>query len=168
MNGSLPPVPDGYERRMPRQAEARDLVAVGPDAFGRPCRLSPDAARSWLAMRSAADATGIRLLLISGFRGGGRQEQIVREKLEAGWSLEAILQSVAYPGHSEHHTGRAIDLGSPDCAHLTEGFEATREFGWLRERAREFGFHLSYPRSNPQGMAYEPWHWMWKTGSFDR
>ncbi len=163
MNTVLPPPPDDYERRMPRQGEAQDLVTVGPDALGRECQLSPDAARAWRAMRSAAEKARIRLLLISGFRSRDRQEAIVSEKLQAGWSMEEILQSVAYPGHSEHHTGRAIDLGSPDCAHLTEEFEGTREFGWLRDHAHEYGFRLSYPRSNPHGVAYEPWHWKWQS-----
>jgi len=74
-------------------------------------------------------------------------------------SLADILKVSAYPGYSEHHTGRAVDIGSPDCAHLTEAFEATREFSWLAEHAAGFGFVLSYPRDNPHGIAFEPWHW---------
>ncbi len=23
----------------------------------------------------------------------------------------------------------------------------------------EFGFELSFPENNPQGVRYEPWHW---------
>jgi D-alanyl-D-alanine carboxypeptidase len=65
----------------------------------------------------------------------------------------------AYPGHSEHHTGRAIDLGAPSVAPLEEEFENTPEFAWLRARAGSFGFQMTYPRSNVHGIVYEPWHW---------
>ena len=30
---------------------------------------------------------------------------------------------------------------------------------WLRANADAFGFALSYPRDNPHGLVYEPWHW---------
>lgn len=110
-------------------------------------------------MHFAAESDGARLLLLSGFRSIARQTEIVRRKIEAGKSLEEVLRTSAYPGFSEHHTGRAIDLGSPDCEHLSEAFEATREFHWLTRHASRFGFFLSYPRHNPAGIAYEPWHW---------
>lgn len=155
----LPPPPPDYEKRMPRLDEAARLCGVGADVFGREVRLSPEAADAWLAMRGAAETAGVRLLLISGFRSIERQTEIVRRKLEAGAILEDVLTVSAYPGHSEHHTGRAVDIGSPDCAHLTEAFETTREFLWLAEHAAGFGFVLSYPRDNPHGIAFEPWHW---------
>jgi D-alanyl-D-alanine carboxypeptidase len=45
---------------------------------------------------------------------------------------------------------------------LTAAFARTREFRWLKRHATQFGFHLSYPRGNQQGIAYEPWHWCWR------
>lgn len=165
MTATLPPPPLDYEQRVPRYQDAEDLIDIGPDMFGRACRLSRDAADAWMQMRSAAERAGVRLLLISGFRSRDRQEEIVRKKIEAGLPMDTILRSVAYPGYSEHHTGRAVDLGSPDCAHLTEDFERTRQFEWLRNHAQEFGFRLSYPRANPRSVTYEPWHWMWWKGS---
>lgn len=156
---SLPPAPPGYEHRMPRCAEATSLRAVGVDVFGREVRLTPPAAEAWLAMRQAAEDAGLQLLLVSAFRSIERQTEIVRRKLESGMSLEDILKTSAYPGHSEHHTGRAVDLGSPACAHLTELFAHTPEFAWLDAHAARFGFALSYPRANTRGIAFEPWHW---------
>lgn len=156
---NLPPPPSGYANRLPRLAEETRLCDVGRDAFGREVRLAVDAAAAWAEMRAEAERAGVRLLLLSGFRSVERQAEIVRKKLAAGQTLEAILRVNAYPGFSEHHTGRAVDIGSADCEHLSEAFEATREFAWLREQAARFGFTLSYPRDNPQGIAYEPWHW---------
>ena len=42
---------------------------------------------------------------------------------------------------------------------LLEDFEGTAAFRWLHAHARDYGFPLSYPRGNPAGLAYEPWHW---------
>ncbi|HEY4990089.1 MAG TPA: D-alanyl-D-alanine carboxypeptidase family protein, partial [Opitutaceae bacterium] len=67
----------------------------------------------------------------------------------------------AAPGYSEHHTGRAVDIGVPDEPPLEEGFALTQAFSWLTAHAREFGFALSYACGNPQGIAYEPWHWLY-------
>ena len=65
----------------------------------------------------------------------------------------------APPGCSEHHTGRAVDIGTPHCKVLDEEFEQTEAFDWLVRFAGKFGFRLSYPRGNSCGYAYEPWHW---------
>lgn len=156
---NLPPPPTGYENRLPRFAEETRLCGVGQDASGREVQLAEDAAAAWTAMRAEAERAGVRLLLLSGFRSVERQTEIVRKKLAAGQTLDAILRVNAYPGFSEHHTGRAVDVGSTDCAHLSEAFDTTREFAWLNQHAARFGFTLSYPRDNPYGIAYEPWHW---------
>ncbi len=146
---------------MPLQEEATTLVVVGCDAFGRELRLTPEAASAWLTMREAAEADGLRLLALSGFRSVARQREIVQRKLAAGIPWAEILRVSAYPGHSEHHTGCAVDIGSPDGEHLAESFEGTREFRWLVAHASRFGFVLSYPRNNASGVTYEPWHWRW-------
>lgn len=150
---------------MPRFAEAELLVPVGLDAFGREARLAPAAAGAWHAMRAAAAANGVTLILLSAFRGIARQGELVAKKLTAGATLEEILRVNAYPGFSEHHTGRAVDLGSPACEPLTEAFARTQEFSWLDRRASDFGFRLTYPRKNTHGIAYEPWHWCWSSNT---
>ncbi|MBT8145423.1 MAG: D-alanyl-D-alanine carboxypeptidase family protein, partial [Gammaproteobacteria bacterium] len=63
---------------------------------------------------------------------------------------------------SEHHTGRALDLNTDGCAVLQEEFENTSAFQWLMAEAQSFGFILSYPRDNPWGIVYEPWHWCYQ------
>jgi len=148
-----------YQQRVRR--EARRLVRIGRNPDGRPIRLAPRAAAAWRRMQAAAARDGCDLLPISGFRSIARQTKIIRRKLTAGQRLADILRVNAVPGCSEHHTGRAIDVGSPADSHLTTAFARTREFRWLRKHAGEFGFALSYPPRNRQGIAYEPWHWCW-------
>ena len=157
-------IPASYstQRRMPVQREARRLVRIGPAADdGKPVRLTPQAAKAWKRMRAAAASEGVEVLPLSGFRSVARQSAIIREKLAAGQSLAMILQLVAAPGCSEHHTGRALDIGTREHVGLDEDFATTASFRWLKRRGGDFGFRLSYPRNNRHGIAYEPWHWSW-------
>ncbi len=156
-------IPADYPaRRLPWQREARALVMIGPAADdGRPVKLAPGAADAWRRMCLAAERDGVRLLPLSGYRSVKRQTRIIRSKLAAGESIHSILRLVAAPGCSEHHTGRALDVGSPHNLHLDSGFGRTREFRWLKRRGPSFGFRLSYPRRNSHGIGYEPWHWCW-------
>lgn len=143
--------------------EPQQLVGIGGhDALGHEQRLTPSAARAWMRMRAAAARDGIDLRAVSSFRSVDVQLAILRGKLADGQTIGEILRVNAAPGYSEHHSGRAIDLTTPGCAPLEEEFERSPAFAWLTENAGRFGFSLSYPRGNPQGFAYEPWHWYWR------
>ena len=139
--------------------EARELVIAETGEDGREHRLEPKAASAWRRMKSAAADDGVTIQIVSAFRSIERQAEIVRRKLDAGQLLDEILKVSAVPGYSEHHTGRAMDLTAPGYEPLEEVFETSPAFDWLCRRAREFGFSLSYPRENPYGYCYEPWHW---------
>ena len=84
---------------------------------------------------------------------------MLRRKLERGDSIEEILKVNAAPGFSEHHTGCALDITTSGYDALEESFEKSPAFDWLNGNASRFGFSLSFPRGNPAGIAYEPWHW---------
>lgn len=159
----LPEIPQDYgvARRLRRQREARQLVLVARSPAGRDIRLTPRAASAWQKMKDAAACDGIELIPLSGFRSVARQTEIIREKLAGGETVDEVLRFVAAPGYSEHHTGRAIDIGSPEDSDLDEGFARTPAFRWLKAHASHFGFTLSFPRGNPHGIGYEPWHWCW-------
>lgn len=157
-------IPDGFTHSggAPVYDEADELVPVGPNLVGRMQRLAPEAARQWLAMVEAADNEGAVLMIVSGFRGYEYQAGLIRRKIESGQSIEEILCVNAAPGFSEHHTGRAVDVATPGSRPLTEEFESTDAFRWLEARAKDFGFSMSYPRDNPYGFIYEPWHWAYR------
>lgn len=146
-------------RRLPVHPEAKQLACVGTGSDGRDKFLTPTAAAAWLAMRDAAARDSVSLLLISAFRSFDYQLSLIRAKLDRGRSIGDILSINAPPGCSEHHSGRAVDIGCAGMAPLEEDFETTAAFDWLQRRAGEFGFHLSYPRGNRHGYLYEPWHW---------
>lgn len=155
---------DYAERRgLILHAEADDdaLVCIGLNSSQSEVRLTIPATAAWHRMQSAAADNGIVLLPLSGFRSVARQTEIIREKLAAGQSLLDILRVIAAPGYSEHHTGRALDIGTPDDPPMEEEFALTAAYRWLNNHAGSFGFHLSYPRDNPHGIVFEPWHWLW-------
>jgi D-alanyl-D-alanine carboxypeptidase len=146
-------------RKLPHYAEAAELVDVGPNLVGRMQRLTPEAADRWRRMVAAAVNDGIRLLIVSGFRSFEYQAQLIRKKLAAGQTIGEILRVNAAPGFSQHHTGMAVDVASPGSRPLTEDFEGSDAFRWLVGNAGRFGFSMTYPRDNPWGFVYEPWHW---------
>lgn len=157
-------IPETYsaERNLSLQEEATELVSVGPDDAGRECLLYPPAAEAWKKMQTQAQVYGIELIPLSGFRGVDRQTEIIRGKLALGEKLDDILQSIAAPGYSEHHTGRAIDVGTTGVPPLEEAFATTSAYVWLARHGGHFGFRLSFPRNNRFGFIYEPWHWYWR------
>lgn len=142
-------------------AEPATLAFAGRDRYRRPLWLAAPAARAWQRMRTAALDDGVALEAISGYRSHDYQLGIVQRKLARGQALADILTVNAAPGYSEHHSGRALDLGAPDQPAAEESFEATAAFAWLQRRAGDYGFAMSYPRGNPHGIVYEPWHWAW-------
>jgi len=150
------------DRGLPLFADATELEIAHVSASGREHLLVPEAARRWRALRQAAEDEGVTVLVISGFRSFDRQVELISAKLQRGEPLDDILAVMAPPGCSEHHSGRAVDVGTPGCEPLSETFENTDAFQWLRRRADEFEFRLSYPRDNPAGYQYEPWHWCYQ------
>lgn len=154
-------IPRNYaeDRQLRYYAEASGLVEVGPNLVGRMQHLVPEAAARWAEMSEAAGADGVRLLIVSGFRSFDYQAELIRKKLSGGQAITDILTVVAAPGFSQHHAGAAVDIATPGSRPLTEEFEQSEAFGWLRERAESFGFSMTYPRRNRFGFIYEPWHW---------
>ncbi|MCS6781588.1 MAG: D-alanyl-D-alanine carboxypeptidase family protein [Gloeomargarita sp. SKYBB_i_bin120] len=141
------------------EADPRDLQAVTAD--GR-VKLHRDAAQAFLAMQRAAQADGVLLVPLSGFRSYQEQQAVFYDvKAERGQRVQERAKVSAPPGYSEHHTGYAIDIGDgrQPATHLHPSFAQTAAFAWLQRRAAQFHFEMSFPENNPQGISYEPWHW---------
>ena len=149
----------GNDPLLPRYAEAKELIEVGPNIVGRVQKLTRRAAALWSAMVASAAADAVELLLVSGYRSYEYQGGLIENKLNNGESIDQILTVNAAPGYSQHHTGEAVDLATPGCRPLSEEFEASDAFAWLQQNARRFRFYMPYPRDNPLGFIYEPWHW---------
>lgn len=150
--------------KLPLCVEPDELVDTELDYYNRRQRLTPAAFESWSAMRAAAHSDDISLFLISAYRSLQYQHDLIAGKLAEGRSIEQILAVNAAPGFSEHHTGRAVDVGTEGCDALQLEFENTEAFRWLSENAQAYGFHMTYPRHNPYGIDFEPWHWCFNPG----
>ncbi len=148
---------------VPVQMEPDRLVAIGTDIYEREQRMHPEAATAWFLMKEAAESDGVILQAVSAYRSVDYQAGIIRRKLDRGIPIEEILTVSFAPGYSEHHTGRALDIATPGYPVLEEPFEDSPAFAWLTEHADRFGFRMSFPRGNPFGVIYEPWHWAWQS-----
>jgi zinc D-Ala-D-Ala carboxypeptidase len=139
-----------------------ELVVVGKyRQTGRDVKLRADAAAALCKLIEQAGTVGVAIIPISGFRTVAYQESLFSKAVAKYGSEEAAVRWVGRPGHSEHHTGLAVDLGeaeSPACD-VEPPFVETRAFHWLQANAAQFGFELSYPHDNPRGVHHEPWHW---------
>jgi D-alanyl-D-alanine carboxypeptidase len=142
-------------------AEAPESELVPISADGRQ-RMRKVAAQKYQEMVAAARSAGVILTPISGFRSAKEQVQLffgVSAQRNQTPAQRAALS--APPGRSEHHTGYAVDIGdgTVPATNLNENFENTKAFQWLQTNAARFGFEMSFPKDNPQGVSYEPWHW---------
>lgn len=141
------------------QPEPAWLAFAGHDRYRRALWLRADAALGWRRLVAAAARDGVVLEAVSGYRSHDYQAGIFERKLARGLAIADILAVNAAPGWSEHHSGLAVDISAPGQPPAEESFEATPAFAWLVARAGGLGFSLSYPRGNPHGIVYEPWHW---------
>ena len=140
------------------------LVVVGRYVRGdyeRAEQLDIEAAEAFQQMEAAALAAGHQLMPISGFRTIVDQQKLFDRQIQRQGSVEAAARLSAPPGFSEHHTGYAIDIADrtrPDTD-LKYEFEYTKAYAWLWDHADAYGFELSFPPDNGQGVNFEPWHW---------
>jgi LAS superfamily LD-carboxypeptidase LdcB len=164
------------------QARTHIVAVSAPD-----CLLHSQAVAPFLNLRRAAQASGIDLVPLSGFRDFTRQLTIWNGKFSgerpmqdaAGANIDAaalttlerinaILLWSALPGASRHHWGTDVDLidrnAIPPGVHpkLTpEEFAPDGPFArlaeWLEIHAARFGFFRPF-RGVRSGVQAEPWH----------
>lgn len=154
--------PDLFGHHAFSEAPANKLRTIGRAGDGYEIRLHEAAAKSYLKMEADAKADGVDFVVISGFRTIAEQQDLFFEISKQRNQTPAQRAKVsAPPGHSEHHTGYALDIGDGalPSANLSTSFEKTVAFQWLQNNAAKYGFEMSFPPNNPQGVMYEPWHW---------
>lgn len=120
-------------------------------------------------MIAAAQADGIDLISVSGYRSLTRQKNNFNRKIDYYSSLgyskaeatRLAAKIVLMPGTSEHNAGLAMDFGTNGNYTLDENFANTDAFRWLSENAADYGFILRYEEDTQDitMVTYEPWHW---------
>lgn len=105
-------------------------------------------------LQQAASTAGHNIPLISGFRSYSRQQTLYNNYVARDGQALADTYS-ARPGHSEHQTGLAFDVGK-----LDDNYGSTPAGIWLKENCHKYGFIIRYPKGKESitGYQYEPWH----------
>ena len=109
-------------------------------------------------------AQGLTPVVASGYRTAEYQQELLNEKIDSllaeGYSESAAKTEaetwIAEPGHSEHHTGLAIDINSGD-----DGSTTQQMYDWLACNAWQYGFIYRYPADKTEitKISPEPWHY---------
>lgn len=113
---------------------------------------------AYIDMANQAKKDGIQLIVSSSYRSFEKQESTYKDFYYAKGETYADAYA-ARAGHSEHQTGLALDIFSPDGT-TTSNFENTEAYNWLITNAHKFGFILRYPKDKTYltGYEYESWH----------
>lgn len=151
-------LPEGFEL---------DLVEVDNDQ-----RIAQMVEPAWNRWKEAALDAGHRLFLVSGHRTIERQEnnfnnqfqEYLNEGLTEEEARERTMEYLTEPGHSEHHTGLALDIVDEEWIvagnGLTPEYDTQESQQWMVDTMADFGFILRYPESKEDvtGIQYESWH----------
>lgn len=102
-----------------------------------------------------------KILPVSGWRSLQEQQKIWDDS-EAEHGPDFTRKFVAVPGHSEHQTGLAIDLGMKKGRFdfIRPKFSYSGICGKFRSHAAGYGFVERYPAGKEAitGIGHEPWH----------
>ncbi len=112
---------------------------------------------------------GTELIIVSAYRSPAYQALVFLASAAKNddFDFTKTAKRVALPGYSQHGLSKqtALDLDlrvlNVERDMLGDAFARTPEYAWLTENAPDFGFYLSYPPGNLDGIMYEPWHWQY-------
>lgn len=137
----------------PKDYAPDDLMPVGGGQ-----RLSAVAARALSSLIADAKAQKLTIQPLSGYRSYNTQVNVYNNEVASNGQAVADSQS-ARPGHSEHQTGMAIDVGGGGCG-IEDCFGNTAEGKWVAANAYKYGFIIRYipGKEAITGYRAEPWH----------
>lgn len=139
-------LPDGYV--------PADLTALPSGRLA-----TADTCAAYNAMAADARKEGLRIYAASAYRDYNLQKRLYNGYLRQDRGNVAQVDTYsARPGHSEHQTGRAIDL-TGSFGSLND-FIRTPEGPWVRDNCYKYGFIVRYGQDIVPltGYKYEPWH----------
>jgi len=114
-------------------------------------RATPEAVEAFRELRAASREAGFDLSVQSAYRTAARQNEL--------WQNGGRRDGrVARSFHSEHQTGRALDLWGPGGLLDATGQSPTGK--WVSENLHNFGYIIRYRAETTHitGYIYEPWH----------
>jgi len=161
--GSLVLINQEYACEFPDERELVDIAGFKTPSYrvsDSALSLSGSISEPLNAMMDAffAETGSDAVTVISAFRDYDRQMEILNEYIALVGGNEAY-KWVAVPGHSEHHSGLAVDFGvhSGDAPRT---FSGTGVYEWFGQNCDKYGFILRYPddKTDITNTTHEPWH----------
>ena len=115
--------------------------------------IDPTALSNLHTLQADAKAAGFNIPTLSAYRSYETQRVLYNNYYARDGSFADTYS--ARPGHSEHQTGLAFDVGSID-----NNYGNTEAGKWLNLNCMNYGFIIRYPKGkeNITGYQYEPWH----------
>lgn len=152
------------ENRLPEDFENTVELIVVSNIAGTKFQIEKRTYEAFLRLQEALlQEDGIQAELISVYRTIAQQEATVKNTL-ATLGEEYTRKYDAIPGHSEHHTGLAIDVGIVVDGELRNTslalFPLEDIYSVIHKKLPKYGFILRYPKGKEDitTISYEPWH----------
>ncbi len=111
---------------------------------------------------------GYDYIITSAYRSNEKQQSLIDEDIAQYMSEgldydEAVRKTYLQTmpaGCSEHATGLALDIVTPENIDLNQSLELTAGNQWMRDNCQKYGFIIRYPdgKESITGILYEPWH----------
>jgi len=142
-------LPDDFKPELVRLDDSVCAEGRGPQY------LRKEAADAFMRMWEDASQLGLNITAYGTYRSIETQDRIWKKAVNSGRIIEDVDSLNARAGHSEHHTGLAIDVIINNYS-----VEKTKEFEWYSKNAHKYGFIIRYPKGYEHitGYKYEPWH----------
>lgn len=144
-------------RHLSQDYEPDDLVTI-PSQYtnGEEMKTSKISLSALTQLIEAAKLDDMNIVVNSAYR--SYQDQVDIAEFYRKWYGDKYVNNyIARPGHSEHQTGLAFDLGS-----ATENvFRDSKEYEWMQENAYKYGFIMRFYKKGEviTGFKSEPWHY---------
>ncbi len=142
--------------------EPNNLVTLDQKFAYENRKALPEVNEAFISMYQDALKDNINLLVISAYRSYDYQAKLYANYVTT-YGTEYTDKVSAQPGYSEHQTGLALDILTPNVT-MTE-FQNTKAYLWLKDNSYKYGFILRYPKNKEDltGFIFEPWHYRYVT-----
>ena len=152
------------ENRLPEDFESTVEFMTIENMDGTKFRVEKKTGEAFLRLqKDLLENDGLQAELISTYRTVATQEALFQKRL-AEFGAEFTYKYVAVPGHSEHHTGLAIDVSFVEDGKIVRGtpnlLAHDHLFQIVHKKLPQYGFILRYPQPKEAvtKIGYEPWH----------
>ena len=148
-------LPQGWE-------DALETVHI-TNSVGDDIEVEKKACEACLLLKEDLEKEGVYVDLDSARRSVAEQQRIMDDFTEK-YGADYAAKTVAAPGHSEHHTGLALDLyliiDGVDLVENEDMIQYPEIWEKIHAKLADYGFILRYleGREHITGYGYEPWH----------